>query len=303
MAFCLLRIVVRPGRYADLFLLLGHGATGRGQAHEDLERVVAGYRQYIRRHQIGTAVGHTSSTADRSARFWSVSVLQIGDVGTHQGSDHDDTDRKPVPQAREADVLVYAAHRGAKGLARLTRGVQFTDHHVGRMRHDRAEDTGHITTGESDGGLGAFVVVRLLPRQVIVDHLHNGLEGSKLHHGVRNLSAPERVQALVQPVCPCSQRAASEVHVQIDLPRGSLFAGDPTNAIERARRKGWHGRLHANLDGFKRTERNVGEELGRGTRDQVYRRLPLGGFLRTDQVTVEGLEEFIPTVFESTLSL
>src|SRR6202000_1064069 len=78
--------------------------------------------------------------------------------------------------------------------------IQLAHHHIGRMRHDRTENTGQVATRERDGGLCALVVVGFVARETGVDHLDDGLEGGKFHHRVGDLSAPERVQAFVKTV-------------------------------------------------------------------------------------------------------
>lgn len=59
--------------------------------------------------------------------------------------------------------------------------------------------------------------------------------------------------------------------------------------------------MHADLDGFEWTEGKIGDELGGGTSCQVDRRLVLVGILSADEIGVEFLEEFIPSVFEGSL--
>jgi len=99
-------------------------------------------------------------------------------------ADHHNSDRQAVPQAAEADLAINPLRCDPCALARHLIGVQFGNHDVGWMRDDSAENTRQITTGERDGGLGSLAVVSFLAREVRVDHLDDGLEGGKFHHGV-----------------------------------------------------------------------------------------------------------------------
>ena len=103
-----------------------------------------------------------------------------------------------------------------------------------------------------------------------------------LHHGVRNLPAPERIQALVQ---------APE----------ALGGRDLRHAIEGARVGRWHGGLHADLDRLEGAEGEVGQELGRGRGRQVQGRLVALGVLGPGQVRVRLLEVLVPPVLEGAL--
>ena len=68
------------------------------------------------------------------------------------------------------------------------------------MRDDSAEDTGEVTTNEGDTGLLTLGVVVLGTWESSVDHLDDSLEGGEFHHGVWDLTSPERVDALVETV-------------------------------------------------------------------------------------------------------
>ncbi|CRK33352.1 hypothetical protein BN1708_001040 [Verticillium longisporum] len=201
---------------------------------------------------------------------------------TSQSANHDDAHWKTVPQPGEANIFVNAAQGTAKRFAGRTVGVQLADHDIGRVRDDGAEDTGQIATGKGDAGLGALAVVALLARQAVVDHLDNGLERCKLHHGVGDLTTPERVEALVQP-------------------GHALLGRDGADAVERAAVRRRDAALHAHLDSLKGTEGKVGEELGRSGRSQIQDRLVLLGILGTGNVRVLLLEELIPAILEGAL--
>ena len=72
---------------------------------------------------------------------------------------------------------------------------------IGGMGHDGAEDSGNVSGGERDGQLfrfGAFGA--RLWHHVLVECLHRLFETGKLHHRVRNLTHPERLEPAEE--CP-----------------------------------------------------------------------------------------------------
>lgn len=87
------------------------------------------------------------------------------------------------------------------------------------------------------------------------------------------------------------------------LPRGAFFPGDCGEAAKGAGCEGWNGGLHPDLDGLERAQGDVGDEFGRSTGGQVESGLVAICVLRASYVGVELLEEFVPSVLESTLSL
>ncbi|SPQ18623.1 ddd244d6-febd-4300-8f52-46a01bd2d091 [Thermothielavioides terrestris] len=199
-----------------------------------------------------------------------------------QGADHDYAHRQAVPQAHEADVLVYPGRDGAEALAGLAVRVQLADHDVGRVRHDGAQDAGQVAADEGHARLRGFAVVVLAAGEPVVDHLDDGLERGELHHGVGDLAAPQRVEALVQPADALGRR-------------------DLADAVHRALVLRRDGRLHAHLDRLERAQRDVRQELGRRRRRQVQPRLVLVRRLRARQVRVRLLEVFVPPVLERAL--
>lgn len=192
---------------------------------------------------------------------------------TGQGTNHDDTDRQTVPEARESNVLVDPAHGRAKCLALRAICIELADHDVGRVGDDSAEDTCQVTADKRHARLGSLAVVGLLPGEAGVHHLDNGLEGGKLHHGVGNLSAPERVQALVEASPPFLSR-------------------DLADAVEGALVGGRDSALHADLYGLEGAEGDIGEELGGGRGGEEEDRLVLFGVVGAREVGV-GLESCV----------
>ena len=107
-------------------------------------------------------------------------------------------DRETVPETTESNILVDATHGATEAFTGLSVGVEFADHDVGWVRDDGAEDTGEVTAGESDTGLSTLGVVRFLAGEAVVDHFDNGFEGGEFHHGVRDLTTPERSNTLIE---------------------------------------------------------------------------------------------------------
>lgn len=116
-------------------------------------------------------------------------------LGGCESTDHDDSGNQTSPQASEAELLGDVQGRGALGL------VQFRDDCVGWVRHDGAEDTGNITSGEGDdqlfslGALGAR-----LGHDVSVQEFEGLFEAGELHHCVWDLTHPEWHETLVEGV-------------------------------------------------------------------------------------------------------
>ena len=72
---------------------------------------------------------------------------------------------------------------------------------VGRVGDDGAEDSRNVTSSEGHHQLlGLAALGTWLGHHVLVDGLHGPLETRELHHGVGDLSAPQRNQRLVEAV-------------------------------------------------------------------------------------------------------
>ena len=165
------------------------------------------------------------------------------------------------------------------------------------MGNHRAENTSNVATnkgdllnvspgtgGEGRGGdlsLDEFSVFMFRFGEGGVNVLDNSLKRREFHHGVRDLSSPERLQALVQS-------------------SHSLGRSDLVPTLEGSAGEGGDGSLHADFDGFPWTKEDVGEEFGgcRGGEIECCT-VFMGGFFAYD-VGVLFLEDFVETVLSST---
>jgi hypothetical protein len=106
---------------------------------------------------------------------------------------HDDTHAETLPEAHEADLLDDSADASLGGL------VELGHEGVCGVRDDGAENTGDVTGGEGDSELSGLAVGVLgVGEHVGVEGLDGALEGGELHHGVGNLTTPERTDTLVE---------------------------------------------------------------------------------------------------------
>lgn len=147
------------------------------------------------------------------------------------------------------------------------------------MTDDRTSDTGDVPAQETHPSLLQRVVALLRLPQRRVDVVDRRLKRRKLHHRVRDLPAPQRVQPLVQ--APNA------------LLRRHLAPPFPQRARERRNR-----RLHPHFDRLKGTQCEIGEELCRRRRREVDDRLVR---VREEFVAVGVLEHLVETVFAGAL--
>lgn len=125
-------------------------------------------------------------------------------------------------------------------------GIQLANHDIGRMTDNSAEDTSNVTTQETHTSLCQLAVALLWLTHGLVDHFDCFLKGCKFGHSVRDLTRPQRVKTLVKTA-------------------ESLLGDNATPALTEVVRIGRQGGLHANLDGFHRAQRHIGEEFGGST--------------------------------------
>ena len=187
-------------------------------------------------------------------------------MATGQGTDHEDSHWQPVPQSNKTNLLVDSGEGLADGLARSGVVINLRDQDIGWVRGSGTEDTGNVTTEEGDTGLLHLGVLLLRLGQTCVDHLDNLLVGSELHHGVRDLSEPQRNQT------------------------GVKVLGQVRDRLRR------QGGLVLHLHRLERTQEQVGNELGRCRRSQVHK--DVGS---ANQVGIRLLEVLVTTVLERTL--
>lgn len=217
--------------------------------------------------------GHLMTTGGREAKPDLEGIVDEP-LERGEGSDHDDSGRKPIPETGEADVAVDSAHGFRGGLAGLAVRVELADHDVCRVRDDRTRDARDVPAQEAHAGLLQLVVALLRPAQLLVDVVDGLFEGGEFTHGVGDLAAPQRRDALVE---------ARDALLLDDL--GPAL----TQRVGVRRERG----LHADLDGLEGAEEDVGDELGTGAGSQVYQRAVRA---REQIVTVDVLEHLVEPV-------
>ena len=159
-----------------------------------------------------------------------------------------------------------------------------------------------ITSGERNSSLGASSVVRFLPRHITIYHLNNRLERGKFHHGVRNLSTPQRVQPFVKPVWPNQKQYPNQSQASCS-PSSAFLSRDCRDSTEGPRSEGRNCRLHSHLHGLKWTKRYISDEFGRSAGAEIQPGLVFVCVLFPSQVRVEFHEILVSAVFECTLRL
>ena len=212
---------------------------------------------------------------------------------------HSNSDGQTVPQAFESDVAVDPRHGFSSALAGYELGsahqrliltsrtgihtlpvsIQLADHDIRRMTDDRTPNTRNITTQETHPSLLQRVVGLFRLPQCRVDVIDRGFKGCEFHHRVGDLAAPERVQTLVE---------SSNAFL-----RGDLAPSFPQRARERR-----NGRLHPHFDRLKRTQGEIGEELGGSGRGEVDDRF-VG--IREHLVPVGVLEHLVESILPGAL--
>ena len=142
-------------------------------------------------------------------------------------------------------------------------------------------------------------------------------EGSKLHHGVRDLTSCIISTASLseydatyprEDTSPCrayktSISAVPQPDLQSNSPCDALRSSDLGDSIEGPGRERRNGGLHSDLDGLERAEGDISNDFRRSTGHEVERRLVLLGSLFSSQVRVELLEELVEAVLASSLTI
>lgn len=196
-----------------------------------------------------------------------------------KGANHDNSHGQTVPQTLETNISIDSAQGLTSTLAGLAVRVEFTDHDICGVGNGGATNTCNVTTEERNTGLGKGAVGLLGLSKSLVDLRDGSLERGELDHGVWDLACPEGVETLVQTT-------------------ETLFCDNVAPALAQVVGVRWESGLHANLDGFKGAEEEVGNGFGgcRGT--QVDERL-VGVWEELLAVVV--LEDLVGSVFTSTL--
>jgi len=151
------------------------------------------------------------------------------------------------------------------------------------MRDNSAENTSKITTSERDSSLGTLSIVGLLTWETLIDHLNNSFERGELHHSVRDLTSPKRIQPLVES-------------------SKTFFSCDCADPIEGAFCERRDRGLHPDFDSFKWAKSNIGDEFGRGTGSKIEPCFVLGSVFWSCEIGILFLEEFVSSILEGTLS-
>ena len=196
--------------HAQLLLQrLGHlGGRGAGQAEGNLHHIAL-------------------SNAVRKLLLLLVYLDSIVNEPLQSGecTNHDDPGAESSPQTFEAQHLDGVTDAGAGRL------VQVGDQSVGGVGHDGAEHARDVARGEGDHQLlGLAALGAGLGHHVLVESLHRLLEAGELHHGVGDLTAPQRHQGLVEAI---------KTLLSLDLGEGTS---------ERGREGAHRGSLNSDLD-------------------------------------------------------
>ena len=161
----------------------------------------------------------------------------------------------------------------------LAISVQLADHDIGRVTDHGTEDTGNITTKETNSCLGQLAITFLGLSHGLIDHLHRLLKSSKFSHGVRNLASPQWVQALVEATKP-------------------FLCNNPAPALAQIAGIWWQSSLHAYFDCFHGAQSHISKELSRSAGAQEDE-----GAVRVGKhaIAIEILEVLIQPVLASAL--
>ena len=199
---------------------------------------------------------------------------------TGESTDHEDTSAESVPASLPSQDLHGLEHRDL-----LRRVVHLRHAGIERVRHQRAEHTGDVARRERHRQLRRLAVrLARLRQQEAVEQTHDVLERRELHHRVRDLTAPQRHDALPQRLHALSRRDL--LHRRTQLVREVHLHGT---------------RLDAHLRRLHRTQEDIRKELRRRRRSQVDRVLVAARSLLTHHVDVNVLEHLVTSELEETL--
>ena len=196
-----------------------------------------------------------------------------------EGTNHDDPGSQSSPQSTESQFIDSLAQTSAGSL------VEIGDQGVSGVGHDGTEHTSNVASSEGHHQLLRLAALGSgLGHHVLVQKLHSPLEAGELHHGVGDLSAPQRHQGLVESI-------------------DSLLLEDPGEGGSQGGGEGANRRgLDSDLARLHGREGDVSKELRAGRGSQVERGPVQIGVLLSDHARVEVLEELIETKLADSLS-
>ena len=154
------------------------------------------------------------------------------------------------------------------------------------MGDNSAKNTGSVTRHEGDLELGSLAIrLSWLGPDMLVAKSHDLLEEHELHHSVRDLSAPERSDTLIEAV---------EALLSVDLGESGSEGG-----WELA----WKGGLHSDLGGLERTQEDVSEHLGGGGGHGPDESLVVFVEVLSEDGRVEHLKKLIESILSDSLEV
>lgn len=190
---------------------------------------------------------------------------------------------RPTPQLHQS---VRPFHQSQKNEKRkeekkhtLAISIQLANHNISRMANNRTKDARNIAPQKAHPGLRQHPKALLRPAQRPIKPTNRLLKRRELGHRVRNLTSPQRRNALIETPQPLLSR---------NLPP----------ALAQGARVGRQGSLHADLDSLEGAEGHVGEELGGGARAEEDERAVR---VREELLAVEVLEVLVEAVFAGSL--
>jgi hypothetical protein len=150
------------------------------------------------------------------------------------------------------------------------------------MADNGTENSGQITAAKTDQRLSALSILLFLLRKVVIDGLDDGFKASELHHGVWDLSSPQRNHSLIQSAPP-------------------LLLDYRIDPLECTRKRGRDRSLDPHLDRFKWTQRDIGQKLGGRRAGEVDGGSVFLCVLGPGEIAIVFLEELVAAVFEGAL--
>jgi len=197
---------------------------------------------------------------------------------TGKSTNHDDTGTKTSPETIESNSGVDLTNSA-------TLLVHDTNHSVGGVRHNSAENTSPVTSHECDHELEVLGVgFTRCSENVRVEESYGSFESDELHNSVGDLSAPERNDTLVEEG-PATLSHHLGPAFSESLGEGALISS-----------------LDSNFDSFEGAKRDISDEFGAGGGDSETNGLVLGSVFGTDDTLVNILENFVETELAEALS-